>query len=132
MLDGFRNWLAIGRMQRRKSKTVKAYSIDIAAAKKAGKTTEEVADLRRTEYLEITLIDDEIGIQESRRLTKQAAHYRIPVPQDEDDWEDSAPFGTRFCHGLARQSSVRICVLSRRPDGIIGKAGLHWLPVSSV
>src|ERR1700722_18027395 len=96
MLDGFRHWLAISGMQRRKKRTFKVFSKQIATAKKAGYETEKVASLRRDEYEEIRFIDDEIGIAESRRLCKQASHYLIAVPQGEDDWEESSIFGTRF------------------------------------
>jgi hypothetical protein len=96
MFDGLRHWLAIGRMQRRKTRTFKIFNKEIAAAKTVGYETEKVANLRRDEYEEIRFIDDEIGIAESRRLCKQASHYRIPISQGEDDWEESSIFGSRF------------------------------------
>jgi len=94
MLDGLRHWLAIWRMQRSKRRTVKAYAKDLAAAKKSGNPKRE--DILRDEHEELRFIDDEIGIEESQRLCRQAAHYRIPVPRGEDDWEESRIFGIRF------------------------------------
>jgi hypothetical protein len=70
MLDGLRHWLAIGRMQRRKRRTIKAYAKDLAAAKKAGNPKRE--DILREEHEELRFIDDEIGIEESQRLCRQA------------------------------------------------------------
>jgi len=95
MWDGLRHWLAISRMQRSKRRTIKAYAKDLAAAKKAGNPKRE--DILRNEHEELRFIDDEIGIEESQRLCRKAAHYRIPVPRgEEDDWEESRIFGSRF------------------------------------
>jgi hypothetical protein len=105
MLDGLRHWLAIGQMQRRKRRTISAYAKDLAAAKKADNPSAKREEILQQEHEELTFIDDEIGIEESQRLCRQAAHYRIPVPRGQDDWEESRIFGGRF---LSRSGALKL------------------------
>jgi hypothetical protein len=94
MLDGFRNWRAVRRMQRSKKRIMKAFAKELAFAKGEGRLRRE--NILQDEHEELRFVDDEISIAVSQRLCRQADHYRVPVPLGKEDWEDSSIFGTRF------------------------------------
>jgi hypothetical protein len=73
---------------------MKAFAKELAFAKNEGSVRRQ--NILGDEHEELRFVDHEIGIAESRRLCRQADHYRVPVPQGKDDWEESSIFGTRF------------------------------------
>lgn len=95
MLAGLKHWWMVRRMQRRRALILKAYEKDIAAAKAASKPESELERIHYDEHQELRFVDDELDILESRRLVSLASHYRVPIPQGKDDWEESTIFGSR-------------------------------------
>ena len=65
----------------------------MTAAKAAKKSSAEIQKIQEDEHNELRLYSDEMDIANSRRLCKQAAYYWVPIPQDEDDWEQSTILG---------------------------------------
>ncbi|TWI71973.1 hypothetical protein IQ16_02647 [Bradyrhizobium huanghuaihaiense] len=105
MLGGLRHWLTVRGMRRSERKISKAYAKDIEAAKAAKKPRKDIEYIEESEHHELRFVRDEMEIAETKRLYAQAAHYRLPIPQAEDDWEESAVFGKRY---LTRKGAAKL------------------------
>lgn len=105
MLQGLRHWLVVNKLRRRRASVFKTFSKKVTAAKKTGAPPKEIGDIRLDELRELKLVDEERGLKESRRLTKLAGHYRIPIPQEENDWDVSAEYGKRF---LTKEGALKL------------------------
>lgn len=99
------HWVKLKRMQRGRARIADVFDRDIAAAKKNKVDWKKLNKIRDDEHFELSFADDEIGVFESDFLARQATRYRIPVPQDEGDWQESTPFGRRF---LSRQGATKL------------------------
>lgn len=125
MLDGLKHWWAIRQMRRSRAAILKAYGKDVAAARLAKKSDAEIEKIQENEHHELRFVDDERDIAESRRLVSRAAHCRVPVPQSQDDWEDSIISDAVTYPGLERQSCVWTSSPTKRRGGVTGTAACN-------
>lgn len=105
MLAGVIHWWEMRGHRRSEAKISKAYAKDIAAAKAAKKSAEEIYRIEESEHHELRFVGDEMDIAESKHLYKLAAYYRVPIPREEGDWEESTIFGTRH---LTRKGAAKL------------------------
>jgi hypothetical protein len=91
MFDALKYYRTIRRLNAELNRTCKAHSAIIERRKKDGLSGDELHNLEQELVFDEWEIEDRIKSLMSRRLCKEAASYRVPIPShnDEDVWEKS-------------------------------------------
>ncbi len=120
MIDYFKQRRKLSRLFDKKEKIRLSYKDDIQKARKERKPKEDIQLLEHDAWFEQRLIDEEISILTTDRLTRRAQRHFVPIPSIKEDgmWTKCEFAENRYILTSSGISKVRSLLRSEHKEGL--------------
>ena len=95
MLGFIKYWWRLHRLRSKLEREYRRDAVAVAELRAEGASSSKIYELQERQHFENRIMEDEISQIESRNLCTEANRFRVPIPHDEDMWEESSVIGGR-------------------------------------